>query len=139
MNSIYKTQISSQWQQFCVFSWRGNFLKIFLFSFDSRLRHSGEQNQLSRISKDLCSYSHQFTFWERGSPYLPGTEVRAKGTINQIFLSSVQFSSVTQLCPTLCDPMNRSTPGLPVQHQLLEFTQIHVHVHRVSLRLWKNV
>ena len=41
--------------------------------------------------------------------------------------SSVQFSSVTQLCLTLCDPMNRSTPGLPVHHQLLESTQIHVH------------
>ena len=40
---------------------------------------------------------------------------------------SVQFSSVTQLCPTLCDPMNRSTPGLPVHHQLPEFTQIHIH------------
>ena len=40
---------------------------------------------------------------------------------------SVQFSSVTQLCPTLCDPMNRSTPGLPVHHQLPEFTQTHVH------------
>ena len=41
--------------------------------------------------------------------------------------SSVQFSSVAQSCPTLCDPMNRSTPGLPVHHQLLEFTQTHVH------------
>ena len=41
--------------------------------------------------------------------------------------SSVQFSSVTQSCPTLCDPMNRSTPGLPVHHQLPEFTQTHVH------------
>ena len=41
-------------------------------------------------------------------------------------LSSVQFSSVAQSCPTLCDPMNRSTPGLPVHHQLLEFTQTHV-------------
>ena len=41
--------------------------------------------------------------------------------------SSVQFSSVAQLCPTLCDPMNCSTPGLPVQHQLPEFTQTHVH------------
>ena len=40
---------------------------------------------------------------------------------------SVQFSSVTQLCPTLCDPMNCSTPGLPVHHQLPEFTQSHVH------------
>ena len=41
--------------------------------------------------------------------------------------SSVQFSSVAQSCPTLCDPMNRSTPGLPVHHQLLEFTQTHAH------------
>ena len=43
---------------------------------------------------------------------------------------SIQFSSVTQSCPTLCDPMNCSMPGLPVHHQLLEFTQ--THVHRVS-------
>ena len=41
--------------------------------------------------------------------------------------SSVQFSSIAQSCPTLCNPMNRSTPGLPVHHQLPEFTQIHVH------------
>ena len=45
-------------------------------------------------------------------------------------ISSVQFSSVAQSCPTLCDPMNRSTPGLPVHHQLPEFTQ--THVRRVS-------
>ena len=43
-----------------------------------------------------------------------------------IYLTSVQFSSVTQSCPTLCDPMNRSMPGLPVHHQLPEFTQTHV-------------
>ena len=41
--------------------------------------------------------------------------------------TSVQFSSVAQLCLTLCDPMNRSTPGLPVHHQLPEFAQTHVH------------
>ena len=40
---------------------------------------------------------------------------------------SVQFSSVTQSWPTVCDPMNRSTPGLPVHHQLPEFTQTHAH------------
>ena len=40
---------------------------------------------------------------------------------------SVQFSSVAQLCPTLCNPMDCSTPGLPVHHQLPEFTQTHVH------------
>ena len=44
--------------------------------------------------------------------------------------STIQFSSVSQSCPTLCDPMNRSTPGLPGVHQLPEFTQ--THVHRVS-------
>ena len=43
---------------------------------------------------------------------------------------SVQFRSVAQSCPTLCDPMDRSMPGLPVHHQLPEFTQ--THVHRVS-------
>ena len=42
----------------------------------------------------------------------------------KIVISSVQF---TQLCPTLFDPMNFSTPGLPVQYQLLVFTQTHVH------------
>ena len=39
----------------------------------------------------------------------------------------LQFSSVAQSCLTLCDPMNRSTPGLPVHHQLPESTQTHVH------------
>ena len=44
-----------------------------------------------------------------------------------IFENGVQFSSVAQSCLTLCDPMNRSTPGLPVHHHLPEFTQTHVH------------
>ena len=43
---------------------------------------------------------------------------------------SIQFSSVAQSCPTLCDPVNHSMPGLPVHHQLPEFTQ--THIHRVS-------
>ena len=43
-----------------------------------------------------------------------------------VCISSFQFSSVTQSCPTLCDPMNYSTSGLPVHHQLLKFTQTHV-------------
>ena len=47
-----------------------------------------------------------------------------------LFFLSVQFSSVAQSCRTLCDPMNRSTPGFPVHHQVPEFTQ--THVHRVS-------
>ena len=47
-----------------------------------------------------------------------------------MILNSAQFSSVAQSYPTLCDPMNRSTPGLPVHHKLPEFTQ--THIHRVS-------
>ena len=51
-------------------------------------------------------------------------------TVFLVMENSVQFSSITQSCPTLCNPMNRSTPGLPVHHQLLGFIQ--THVHRVS-------
>ena len=54
------------------------------------------------------------------------TKVGGVGWMN----GSVQFSSVTQSCLILCDPMDCSTPGFPVHHQLLEFTQ--THVHRVS-------
>ena len=45
----------------------------------------------------------------------------------KFILPSVQLHSVAQLCPTLCDPMNCSMPGLPVHHQLPKFTQTHVH------------
>ena len=51
----------------------------------------------------LAVYAHQWDFWV------------------------IQFSSVSQLCPTLCHPMNQRTPGLPVHHQHLESTQTHVH------------
>ena len=42
-------------------------------------------------------------------------------------ITILKFSSIAQSCPTLCNPMNCSTPGLPVHHQLSEFTQTHVH------------
>ena len=49
--------------------------------------------------------------------------------INSLYTlnSHIQFSSVTESCPILCDPMNLNTPGLPVHHQLPEFTKTHVH------------
>ena len=52
-------------------------------------------------------------------------------TVNYLFpvySLLVQFSSVAQSCPTLCDPMDCSTPGFPIHHQLLEVTQTHVHL-----------
>ena len=57
-----------------------------------------------------------------------GKEETWRGALIMFQVSlSVQLSSVTRLCPTLCDPMNRNMPGLPVHHQLPEFTQTHVH------------
>ena len=76
------------------------------------------------MCKFLCRHVCSFFFFPFGK-YLG---MRSLGHMIGVSLThSVQFS---HSCPTLCDPMNPSTPGLPVHHQLLEFTQI--HVHRVS-------
>ena len=57
------------------------------------------------------------------------------GRINFVIMfSSVHFSSVAQSCPTLCEHMNHSRPGLPVHHQLPEFTQTHVHRVRDAIQ-----
>ena len=64
---------------------------------------------------------------EPRSPTLLAFSLPSEPPAKPSWFSSVQFSSVAQSCPTLCDPMNRSTPGLPVHHQLPEFTQTHVH------------
>ena len=70
------------------------------------------------------------------SDYMMFARILAQGLTSLLYLAkcalynsllSVQFSSVTQSCPTLCDPMNCSTPGLPVHRHLPEFTQTHVH------------
>ena len=61
--------------------------------------------------------------------YSPWNSLGQNTRVGSLFLLHlmVQFSSVTQSCPTLSDPMNHSTPGLPVHHQLPEFTQTQVH------------
>ena len=73
-------------------------------------------------------YMHEYTRMYRYK-YIHSYTCAQMNMLLHIF-SSVQFSSVAQSCPTLCDPMNRSTPELPVHHHLPEFTQ--THVHRVS-------
>ena len=77
-----------------------------------------------------CPKYWSFSFSITGSKENQG--ILLKGYIVYIIpMSLVQsVSSVTQSCPTLCDPMNRSTPGLPVHHHLPEFTQ--THIHRIS-------
>ena len=59
--------------------------------------------------------------------HLAATHTKAGSGPHYLHFSSVQFSSLAQSCPTLCDPMNCSTPGFPVHHQLPEFTQTQVH------------
>ena len=54
-------------------------------------------------------------------------DVAGADSVSLLDSSLFQFSSVAQSCSTLCDPMNHNTPGLPVHHQLPEFTQTHVH------------
>ena len=80
---------------------------------------------LVRLPKD-----HLTTHFRMSGSRWVTTPLWLSGLLRAFLYRSVQFSSVTQSCPTLCDPMNRNTPGLPVHHQLPEFTQ--THVHRVS-------
>ena len=68
-----------------------------------------------------------FRIWKSSNPSL---DISWNSITSTRFVRSVQFSSLAQSCPTLCYPMNCSMPGLPVHHQLMEFTQ--THVHRVS-------
>ena len=78
-------------------------------------------------------YWSELPFPTPGHLLQPGVKPASTTLAGGFFItqfSSVQFSSVAQLCPTLCDLMNRSMPGLPVHHQLPEFTQ--THAHRVS-------
>ena len=59
--------------------------------------------------------------------HVANIKCRAKHQLINYSIFRLQFSSVAQSCPTTCDPMNRSTPGLPVHHQLPESTETHVH------------
>ena len=86
-------------------------------------QESSPTPQFKSINSSVLSFLHSPTltsipdYWKNHSFDYTG----------QWYQRYVQFSSVAQSCLTLCDPMNCSTPGLPVHHQLPEFTQIHVH------------
>ena len=82
---------------------------------------SGFLSQLCRLVHEVTEGQTQLSNFHFHPPHTCGVPGGTQ-------LSS--FSSVAQSCPTLCNPMNHSTPGLPVHHQLPEFTQ--AHIHRVS-------
>ena len=88
------------------------------------------QTHIHRVS-DAIQPSHPLSFPSPGDLPNPGIEpgspaLQADSLLSKL-TSSVQFSSVTHLCPTPCHPMDCSTPGFPVHHQLLELAQTHVH------------
>ena len=94
------------------------------------LNHWTTRKVLLRVSKGRRLHRAQAQLWLHSCPHWPHVLNKPSGvSLPVVFLLelSVQFSSVAQSCPTLCDPMNCSTPGLPVHHQLPEFTQTHVH------------
>ena len=82
-----------------------------------------KHNKLWKILKEMVITDHQNCLFRNLYAGQEATVRTGHGTIRSI-------RSVAQSCPTLCDPVNRSTPGLPVHHQLPEFTE--THVHRVS-------
>ena len=69
---------------------------------------------------DVCEFEQDREAWHAAVHGVSKRQTR-------LSILVTQFNSVAQLCLTLCDPMNRSTPGLPVHHQLPESTQTHVH------------
>ena len=94
---------------------------------------------VSNFLKGISSLSHSIVFLylfalitEEGFLISPCYSLKLciQMGISFFFYFAIHFNSVSQPCPTLCSPMNCSTPGLPVYHQLPEFTQ--THVHRVS-------
>ena len=87
------------------------------------------------ITKFLLDYVHLKSIFRQ---LLIFFFLKLKPSSLNFFLRTVlllsQFSSVAQSCLTICDPMDRSTPGLPVHHQLPEFTQTHVHQVRDAIQ-----
>ena len=91
-------------------------------------KESDRTEQLSLHLYDLkVSFQKILLFNKETNRGFTGEEPDRHHLIQWSELISVQFSLVAQSCPTLCDPMNRSTPGLPVYYKLPEFTQTHAH------------
>ena len=85
------------------------------------------------LEKEMATHSNTLAWkipWteEPGGLQSTGSQRVGHDWATSLYTLTYQFSSVTQSCLTLCDPMNCSTPGLPVHHHLPEFTQTHIHL-----------
>ena len=120
----YQPQYFGHWKQIICFE-RKEFIifhqQCILGYFAIKKKHARERGRGKRALLNKVS---------RKSLVMPQRPSQPSLLYGQLGNDVIQFSSVAQSCPTLCDPMNCSTPGLPIHHQLPEFTQ--THVHRVS-------
>ena len=90
-------------------------------------RHGARSGHWEKFLNFLRNQAGAQGCWEMKRDFFTAWVSRCQSQIIIRTFSSVQFSSVAQSCPTLWDPMDCSMPGLTVHHQLLEFTQTHVH------------
>ena len=86
---------------------------------------NGPKTLTGSSSKEIHMW--EINIWKDVPHHMSSEKCKLKWGLTTHLFSSVQFSSVAQSCLTLCDPMNHSTPGLLVHHQLPELTQTHVH------------
>ena len=104
-------------------------VKDFYFIYHPRktLDHWNEESSLIISGWAISSQVYADMIWPFKCSNFKDVSRDKKKVWPTILKTAVQFSSVTQSCPTLCHPMNCHTPGLPVCHQFPEFTQTHVH------------
>ena len=96
-------------------------------AWQASLSITNSQSLLKLVTIESVMPSNHCPLWSSFPPAFNLSHRQGIFQLVHLHLSSVPFSSVAQSCLTLCDPMNRTTPGLPVHHQLPEFTQTHVH------------
>ena len=104
--------------------WKHHYEKKLMEVVEFQLSYLILKDDAVKVPHSICQQIWKTQQWPRDwkrSIFIP---IPKKGNAQEC---SVQFSSVTRLCPTLSDPIDCSTPGLPVHHQFLELTQTHVH------------
>jgi len=98
---------------------------VLLSKYDQILSMSPHLHCFHPVPRHLVSFS--LGFLQLALTCLPYLSLPLQSILSTSLGEMPQFSSVAQSCPTLCDPINHSTPGLPVHYQLLESTQTHIH------------